>query len=54
MDYTYNIQIVGNGTKEEILKELKDIIDSIEESNVEVLDGAEWEGLTFKTEIKSI
>lgn len=53
MNETYEIKITGNGTREEIISDLKNIIEGIEaESSVAVLDGAEWEGATLMTEIQ--
>jgi len=54
---TYNIKITGNGTAQEIIKALHDVIGGIEEAiesehpESAILDGAEWESETLITKI---
>lgn len=54
MDYRYNIKITGSGTRDEIVEALKNVLTSIDESNVAVLDGAEWEDSILITEINVV
>ncbi len=52
MDYNYDIKITGNGTREQIIEDLKSFIEGLEaETSVAVLDGAEWESESLFLEI---
>lgn len=57
---TYNIKIAGEGTREEIAKQLRDIANAIHNPTskgdgynvgIDSVDGAEWEEKTLITEI---
>lgn len=47
----YNIKITGSGTKEEIIAALQTIIQDIEATRENQLDGVEWENATLMTVI---
>jgi hypothetical protein len=52
------IKITGNGTKLEIIKSLKHIIQSLDDVSTNdvdaILDGAVWEDSTLLTEFKTV
>jgi hypothetical protein len=54
MEYQYNIKIIGTGTRDEIVDALKVIINAIDDANIGVLDGAEWEDATLMTTINAV
>jgi hypothetical protein len=52
--YTYTITIKGGGTAKELIDALRGVANSIESaanSDVDALDGAEWEDSTLMTYI---
>ena len=54
MKEEFEIKITGSGTRDEIIKSLKLIIEGLEaETSDGVLDGAEWEDSTLCTEINA-
>lgn len=52
MSKQFSIKITGSGSKQAIVETLKNVLNDIENTEVDDLDGSEWEGATLFTEVK--